>query len=236
MSDKIVRYDKTHSALTGGLATLATRVSNLDLMKPDVEFEIQQMAVTAAEARDIAKDRRAREMAPFETPLKEVKARWAPLVDGFETCVTRLKNAAAIVLRRKREEEEKKRQEAEARLAAARAEEQRIEREAKQAASQTTLPTESHKEALTNLREARAALDALPPRGAPIGVKSESGTLSGRSVWRWETLDINQVPDAYVQRLVDPAKVDFAVKNGARVIPGLRIYEDTVMAVRKAKR
>jgi len=243
MTDKIVRYDKTHNSLVAGLAEVATRVNRLDLEKPNVEFEIQKLAVVSANARDLAKDRRAREIAPFETPLKEIKARWAPLVEGFEGCITRLKSDASVVLKRKREEEERKRREAEARLQAARDAERKLEREridlfTKGASQSPDAPvTEgAHKQALTDLRAAREAVDRLPPAGAPIGVKSESGTLSGRDVVKWEVEDINMIPDAYVQRLADTRKIDLAVRNGARNIPGIRVFTDTVMAVRKAAR
>jgi len=42
----------------------------------------------------------------------------------------------------------------------------------------------------------------------------------------WHVRNVNEVPDAYVQRLVDPKKVDIALRNGVREIPGIVITKE----------
>lgn len=233
--DKLVRYDKAHQSLTAGLRTLAERTRTLSLDQPNVEFDIQKLVASAQEARDIAKDRRDRELAPYVGPVTEIKSRWKPLIDGFDEMFSKLKALGGEVLRRKREEEEKRRREAEAALEAARKKEQ--ERLASEARAKTIADALAERdESLTALGEARAAVDALPPVGAPIGVKTEAGTLFGREVWKWEVVDIDIVPDAYCQKMVEGHKVDMAIKNGVREIVGIRIWKDVEMASRRAKR
>jgi len=228
-------YQKTHNSLTAGLSEMTARTDSLDLTKPGVEFTLQKLVAAAQEARDIAKDRREREAKPFEEPLAEIKARWKPLIDGFDVLFKRLKVKASEVLQRQRDIEEKKRREAETRLESARAAERARFEESQHKTNGAKNDIQSRTDTLEELRRARLAVDALPPAGAPIGVKTDSGTLSGREVWKWEVEDLNQVPDAYVQRLVDPVKVDMAVKNGARNIPGIRVYSEVEMASRRTK-
>ena len=229
--EKVVRYDKALTSLTQGLTTLTERVSKMDLMAPGVEIELQRLAVSSQEARDIGKDRRDREAAPYEVPLKEVKDRWRPIIDGFDNLFRRIKVMASDVLTRKRQEEGAKRRAAETKLEEARKAEQSRE----EAEKKGNVQVPARVETLTALREARAALDSLPPAGAPIGVKTESGTLSGREVWKWKVEDIALVPDIYCQKMVEGDKVDFAIKNGLRAIPGIKVWPEIEMVSRRTK-
>jgi hypothetical protein len=43
--------------------------------------------------------------------------------------------------------------------------------------------------------------------------------------FHWKVVDVSRVPDKYVQRMVIGYKVDFAVYNGVRDIPGIEIME-----------
>lgn len=216
MTDKptvaLARYDKTHVSLTDGLTVLQERAKSLDLEAPDAEFAVTRLAATARSALEVAKDRRDRESAPHAEALAEVKMRWRSLVDGFDALVRDMKAAVEVILKKRREDQERTRQEAEARLAAAR-DAERVAAESMKSA------------ALKDLRTARAAVDALPPAGAPIGIKTDKGSLSERKTWTWEVEKLELVPEAYITRYVDPTKVDLAVKNGVRAIPGIRIYE-----------
>lgn len=217
MDDQLIKFDKTHASLTDGLALLRARAADLDLSAPEVEFAIQRIVISGQNALAVAKDRRDRETEPHAAALAEVKVRWRPLVDGFEVLVKTMKAVVAEVLRKRREEQDRLRREAEAKLEEARRKEA--------AAAQAT--NGEKREVLRDLRLARAAVDALPPAGAPIGIKTDKGTLSERKTWAWEVENLAEVPDQYTQRCVDSKKVDLAVENGVRSIPGIRIFEKT---------
>lgn len=218
----IVKYDKVHQSLARGLSTLVERVKKIDLKKEGVEFELTDLADKAKRARDIAKDRRDRELEPYEPKVREVKARWKDLVENFDLLYKRLKALGGDVIRRKREEEARQRREATRKLEAAR----KAEAEAKKKKAEPKAIVK------TNIKEAEAALAELPPEGAPTGVKTETSTLHERKIWKWKVVDIDKVPKTYVQRLVDSKKVDMAVKNGKRKIAGIEIFEETIMVSR----
>jgi hypothetical protein len=219
---KLAKYEKAHKSLEKGLLQLAEKLKGIDIDAEDVEFIIQRIAVQSQNALEIAKERRTLELEPYEPEVKRIKARWKPLIDGFETVFKTTKRVAGDILRKRRALEEMKRAEARKKLLEA-------ELAAKKKAS-------AKQKALVHQREeeARKELEALPPEGAPLGIKTEKGTLHVRKVWRWKLEDVNLVPKPYVQVLIDGKKVDLAVKNGKRKIPGLKIYQDEEMASRRA--
>lgn len=229
MDTQVVRYDKTNASLTEGIIKLQERFAALDLNAPGVEGAIQQIAVKAQDARDLAKNRCALESQPFMDQLKAVKDRWGNLILSFDALFVTCKKAAAQVLSNRRQEQDRLRQEAIERLNAARLKATETERyDATNAVVRY--------DALQNLRNARADVDSLPPSGAPIGVKTATGTLSSREVTKWQVTNIDEVPDAYVQRMVDPKKVDMAIENGITEIAGIRIYKETGMVSRRPRK
>jgi hypothetical protein len=98
-------------------------------------------------------------------------------------------------------------------------EQQRILAEAAKAA-EAALVTASDPQANV-MALVQQATEAQAPRVAGVSVSR---------VWRWELVDAEQVPSDYWS--IDPAKLDAAVKAGARDIPGVRIYEDARVIAR----
>lgn len=208
--NKIVKYEKAHASLTSGLMTMAQRLKEFDIDAEGAEFAISRMASQCQKARDLAQDRRDRELAPYVPEVKAIRARWKPMIEGFDLVFKKTKALAQDVLRKKRAAQERLRKEAHKKLLV------------QQAAAKKKNPTALAKQRIADAAE---ALDAMPPEGAPLGVKTDETTLYARKVWKWETVDSNTVPDTYVQRYVDTKKVDLAVKNGMRDIPGIKIWE-----------
>ena len=67
----------------------------------------------------------------------------------------------------------------------------------------------------------------LTPVEAPAPVQkisTMSGTFSTAKVWKWDLVDMSQVPEEY--KIIDAAKTTKVVKAGLRNIPGIRIYQD----------
>jgi len=68
---------------------------------------------------------------------------------------------------------------------------------------------------------------------APIEIKSmevEDGCLSVKKTWVWELENTDQVPRQFL--CLDEKKIDEAVKQGIRKIPGIQIYEKESMTMR----
>lgn len=97
------------------------------------------------------------------------------------------------------------------------AEQSRVLREAAEAYQQATTPADQ--------AAATSTLMLVPE------TPEHSGT-SIRSVWKYEVLDINQLPDQYVTKTAARPAIAMAVAAGVRNIPGVRIYEDQIVSVR----
>jgi hypothetical protein len=212
--NKIVKYEKAHASLTGGLAKMAQRLKEFDIDAEGAEFAISRMASQCQKARDLAQDRRDRELAPYVPEVRTIRARWKPMIEGFDMIFKRTKALAQDILRKKRAETERLRKEARKKFL--------VLQEAAKKKNSTAL-------AKKRIEDAAAELDAMPPEGSPLGVKTDETTLYARKVWKWETIDPKAVPNTYVQRYIDAKKVDLAVKNGKREIPGIKIWEDEEM-------
>lgn len=60
-------------------------------------------------------------------------------------------------------------------------------------------------------------------------IESESGAVRARKVWKFELINANEIPREYL--MVNETAIRRAVLEGAREIPGVRIYEDEVLGV-----
>lgn len=74
----------------------------------------------------------------------------------------------------------------------------------------------------------------VAPVEAPVSsVQTSSGTISKRSVWKWELADkealLKSRPDLFI---LDEKRINAEVKAGAREIDGLKIYEDFIIATK----
>ena len=74
----------------------------------------------------------------------------------------------------------------------------------------------------------------LPPVAVPIKkepVRSDSAVSSAVPVWKHEVIDAKLVPREYL--IVDELAIRAAIKAGIRDIPGVRIFEEMEMRVRR---
>lgn len=82
-------------------------------------------------------------------------------------------------------------------------------------------------------RAAEAEARATPPQDVVPVVAAGPGKLSGitsRKVWKFEVADFAQVPDRF--KVVDEKAIREFVKDGGRELAGVRIFQDSNLAVR----
>ena len=61
----------------------------------------------------------------------------------------------------------------------------------------------------------------------PKTVRTEAGSVTIRSAWKFEVVDMAALPDEY--KIADAVKLGKVVRAGVREIPGVRIYEEMVV-------
>lgn len=164
-------------------------------------------------------DERTSLVKPLNDHVSTINARYKPIAKLLEQIEAAGKAAIGRYLR---EKEAKARAEAEAA-----AEEARLKAEAEARAKREQEP----ESAPADMEQPPLPVPPPEPPRSASQVRTFGGsTASTRKVWKFEITDFALVPDRYKQ--IDNAEVNQAIKDGARTIPGLRIYEDSTVAIR----
>lgn len=144
---------------------------------------------------------------PMNDQVKEINAWFKPAVDRLEQIEKRLKKMIGDYTIKQHQEQ--------ARLLAAAAAEAKAAVEARSVTESGPLVPVDIQEKL------EAAQAAAAPRVAGISVSE---------VWAWELLSEKEVPVQY--KSVDKRKIDEAMKNGVRDIPGVRFFQTSKVVAR----
>lgn len=185
-------------------------------------------AETAQQAVDAAKAYRGY-IASVEEKRKELKA---PILEAGRNIDAMFKPLTSRVDAERKELDKKI-------LKWRKAEDERLKREAREAQFKRLQEAKAQAEALKkegleeNATEViEKALVTRPhekrERGKTRG--QMGGVASTRKMWAFELEDIESVPSEFLA--LDEKKVREAIKNGARKIPGVKIYQKETIAVR----
>lgn len=142
--------------------------------------------------------------------------------------------AAAEEKRKADEEEARQRREAAARQAtAAEAAAKKGDHDAEARAEAARQAEEQAKVDEMVAQETRPVVTtAAPVAEQKSTIKAGGAAATFRKVWKFEVEDASRVPTAYM--VVDEKLIRAAVADGAREIPGVRIYEEEQVATKRA--
>ena len=129
-------------------------------------------------------------------------------------------NAFQIEQERKRREEE----------ANARAEAGRLRKQQEEEAEKARLKAIKEGATPDEVKDIAPIVEPVMPESKPKVTRTESGSASLRTVWTWEPISFSEVPDDF--KALDTKKINTAVKDGNRNIPGLRIFEKQTTVLR----
>jgi hypothetical protein len=171
-------------------------------------------------------DARERMLAPLRLRLDELRGAYDRILTQVTAAEAKLK-ATLLAWRRHREAEAARAaQEAvQAAAALAAAEAQR------DAAAAGFSARTAH--ALATQVEQQVIAEMTPqvvPAEQPRATEGLVGTASVRLTWTYEVVTLDEVPREYL--VLNPAAVTRAIRDGARAIPGLRIYQREGVAMR----
>lgn len=238
------QFPKMLESLKKGVGILEQKLDAIDHKKEGAELEAQDVVAKAREAADLAAGRLAEELKPFAPVVTTLRDRWQPLVKSFEGIRTRAKAVAVLALGERQKREETIRREAQEKLDAARKAEEAAAEKVRQAAvapepeqpSASAVAQGELAGTRTALREARAAVDSLPPAGAPTGVITPTGSLKPRRSFAFDVSDMALVPREFLS--VSDMKVREAIgahdwDAGPLEIPGIAIRVETTLVDRR---
>lgn len=163
---------------------------------------------------------------PFNEGVKKINARFKSILEPLEKAETELKSKMVQF-----QDAEEKRTREEAKIAVAQA--------AKQAAEETARQQKDAEEASDGEYD-RAALPEIPPP-TPIVIPQHKPTTYGQTgavstvkkQWTFELVDIKALAAARPDLVqVDPVKINQEIRGRGGDIPGLRIFEKSIIQVK----
>lgn len=203
-----IEQDERVQELSQGSLELIERAQGIEIVDKETDDEAAEFLAQVKTARTRVDELRHWFTDPLEKQKKAIIARFkatdAPLeqaqriVGGKHVAYQRQETEAA------RKEQERLRKLAEAKHArqAARAEEKGL--------------------------EAPPVIIPMPTiQAPPKTIHTPSGSVTTRSIWKHEVVDMAALPDAY--KIADAVKLGKVVRAGVREIPGVRIYEEMVV-------
>jgi hypothetical protein len=256
----VVAEDQTLATVERQVAEATAAAESIEVRNQDEATVATEFVSRIAKQKRDADAERKQLVGPLNDTVKRINAKFkgaiAPLdaadqivrskIGAYHAEQERIRREEEARLEAERQERERKaREECERQEAEARAKREQAEREAREAAAKAKAEhdaeaqrlAEEAKAKLAEAKTAEAAIQSLPtleiPRAhvaPPAPLKSASGGVSTRKVWTFEITDEAAVPRDYL--VVDETKIRQAMRDGAREIPGVRIYQDDQLAVR----
>jgi len=212
------------------------------IIAENVETATELVGNMKKEARALDKQRREL-VKPLNDVVNKINGAVNPRIKGLEAEAKALGTRVADFLEECERIAERERQ------AAAKAERQkqteaaRLAREATEAEEAAAEGAETEEEAQELAETAQSAKTAAVAAAvdqalaAPVPsqvkiepVRTEAGSGSKRTIWKWEVEDLSLVPDKY--KKIDDGAVTKVVKAGKdkTKIPGIRVYSENILA------
>jgi hypothetical protein len=185
-------------------------------------FAIQGLKIIK-ELKSIAKEKETFFIGPVEKTMNELRSHVKIIKGFFVNLVAPLNEADKMIKNKIADYNVKKQEKEEARLREIEREKERIEQEKRKAA-------EANKKVSPKIKEKERKVIELGKQATEIfkGFKDEGITVFTRKEWVYEVLDIEKIPEPYVniEITVNRRQVMNAIlREGVRKIPGLKIFE-----------
>lgn len=194
---------------------LSERASSLEVWDDESAIEATDLTKLVSTQLRLVEDERKLMVKPLNDHVKYINARFKRYSDPLSEVLTILKGK---ILRHQQEQRA---------IAARQAE------IARQEAARKAAEEEELKKNAAHHSENELVIEEPTPQSVAVvsgPVRGSFGTTSIRKRWTWEIVDFALVPDAYKQ--IASASVTAAVRDGAREVPGLRIFETEELSVR----
>ncbi len=216
---------------------IANQVANILAVKIETQEDFKKLEEMAKDAKKFEKqveERRKEIVAPHNDYVKRVKAFTDAVISPIEGAIAHSKREFLAwnkkleqqrIEAQRKLDEERRRKEEEAR--------DKLEKEKEEAEMASAFMPENEQAAIAvshqvqeQVLEKQIALESKAEQKA-INQMKVKGV---RKVWKFEVQVPTEVPREYL--MVNEVMIRSAVSNGIREIPGVRIYEDEVMAIR----
>jgi len=209
--NNLVMEERTQGIKQDTIALVA-RATRFQVTDPASLQKSSGILSDIATAKKRANDLRFSLTKPLDESKKRIMALFSPFIDQFEKATTIIKNKVRDYYF---EQEEKARQAEKERLLA----EAKREEEIQKAQEEDREPV---------VEEIPVIPEVKVPEKTVKGVAG--GSMTVKKIWKFTIVDPKLIPEEYW--IIDEGLIREAVRNGAREISGVKIYEDKVVSVR----
>jgi len=211
-SIRIESIDAQKKEIEQSTKALVARATKFQITDPASLQKSSGILSDIATAKKRANDLRFSLTKPLDESKKRIMALFSPFIDQFEKATTIIKNKVRDYYF---EQEEKARQAEKERLLA----EAKREEEIQKAQEEDREPV---------VEEIPVIPEVKVPEKTVKGVAG--GSMTVKKIWKFTIVDEKLIPNEY--RIVSEQLINEAIRNGAREISGVKIYEDKVVSIR----
>ena len=209
---RIESIDAQKKEIEQSTKALVARATKFQITDPASLQKSSGILSDIATAKKRANDLRFSLTKPLDESKKRIMALFSPFIDQFEKATTIIKNKVRDYYF---EQEEKARQAEKERLLA----EAKREEEIQKAQEEDREPV---------VEEIPVIPEVKVPEKTVKGVAG--GSMTVKKIWKFTIVDEKLIPNEY--RIVSEQLINEAIRNGAREISGVKIYEDKVVSIR----
>ena len=209
--NNLVMEERTQGIKQDTIALVA-RATRFQVTDPASLQKSSGILSDIATAKKRANDLRFSLTKPLDESKKRIMALFSPFIDQFEKATKIIKDKVRDYYF---EQEEKARQAEKERLLA----EAKREEEIQKAQEEDREPV---------VEEIPVIPEVKVPEKTVKGVAG--GSMTVKKIWKFTIVDPKLIPEEYW--IIDEGLIREAVRNGAREISGVKIYEDKVVSVR----
>jgi len=211
-SIRIESIDAQKKEIEQSTKALVARATRFQVTDPASLQKSSGILSDIATAKKRANDLRFSLTKPLDESKKRIMALFSPFIDQFEKATKIIKDKVRDYYF---EQEEKARQAEKERLLA----EAKREEEIQKAQEEDREPV---------VEEIPVIPEVKVPEKTVKGVAG--GSMTVKKIWKFTIVDEKLIPNEY--RIVSEQLINEAIRNGAREISGVKIYEDKVVSVR----
>jgi len=209
---RIESIDAQKKEIEQSTIALVARATRFQVTDPASLQKSSGILSDIATAKKRANDLRFSLTKPLDESKKRIMALFSPFIDQFEKATKIIKDKVRDYYF---EQEEKARKAEKERLLA----EAKQEEEIKKAQEEDREPV---------VEEIPVIPEVKVPEKTVKGVAG--GSMTVKKIWKFTIVDEKLIPNEY--RIVSEQLINEAIRNGAREISGVKIYEDKVVSVR----
>jgi len=221
------KEQESYDMMTAEVGQIVSAATSVAVSTQEEASKLAELLQRGARANAQLELYRKAIVSPLNQQVKDINALFAKLQDQLENLEMQGKVRIGAWQRQERDRIERERRvKLKEQEEAARVRQEALDK-AEKAKTEKARQKALEEAQAAEKRQVQAELDM--PREAPKHIKTDSGSVLGKRVWKFEVVDAALVPRSFC--IPDERAIRVAVNAGTREITGVHIYEDEALAI-----